>query len=54
MITDIALKAIGQEIFNRKYEAQLAHYFTQEIDFEDNWVKAYGLIFDRVFLLLVG
>ena len=31
---------------NRKYEAQLAHYFAQEMDFEDNWVKAYGLIFE--------
>ena len=46
VITDEALKAIEQETFNRKYEAQLAHYFTQEMDFEENWVKAYGLIFD--------
>ena len=28
VITDVALKAIEQETFNRKYEAQLAHYFT--------------------------
>ena len=38
--TDAALKAIEQETLNRKYEAQLAHYFAQEMDFEDNWVKA--------------
>ena len=45
-ITDAALKAIEQETLNRKYEAQLVHYFSQEMDFEENWVKAYGLIFE--------
>ena len=40
------LKSIEQENLNRKYEAQLAHYFGQEVEFEDNWVKAYGLIFE--------
>ena len=24
----------------------MAHYFGQEVEFEDNWVKAYGLIFE--------
>ena len=43
---DVALKAIEQETLNRKYEAQFAHYFEQEMEFEDNWVKAYGLIFE--------
>ena len=40
------LKAVEQETLNRKFEAQLAHYFGQEVEFEDNWVKAYGLIFE--------
>ena len=45
-IVDATLKAVEQETLNRKYEAQLAHYFGQEMEFEDNWVKAYGLIFE--------
>ena len=42
--TDPALKAVEQETFNRKYEAKSAHYYNQETLFEDNWIKAYGLI----------
>ena len=42
--TDMSQKAIEQETMNRKYEAKLVHYFTQEQTFEDNWIKAYGLI----------
>ena len=30
---------------NRKYEAKLAHYFKQDENFEDNWIKGYGLIY---------
>ena len=44
-ILDATLKSVEQETLNHKYEAQLAHYFGQEMEFEDNWVKAYGLIF---------
>ena len=39
-------KMIEQESFNRKYKAQLAHYFSAESNFEDNWIKAYGLIYN--------
>ena len=38
-------KRIEQETMNRKYEAKLIHYFRQNEDFEDNWIKAYGLIY---------
>ena len=44
--TDQLERAIEQESLNRKYEAQLSYYFTAESQFEDNWVKAYGLIYD--------
>ena len=46
VLDNVDLKAVEQETLNRKYEAQLAHYFGQEVEFEDNWVKAYGLIFE--------
>ena len=45
--SNTAAKAIEQETFNRKYEAQLAHYFRAEAEFEDNWVNAFGLILDN-------
>ena len=46
VLVNVDLKAIEQETLNRKFEAQLVHYFGQEVEFEDNWVKAYGLIFE--------
>ena len=44
---DLTEKTIEQESLNRKYDAQCGYYFTSESQFEDNWVKAYGLIFDN-------
>ena len=44
-LTDADAKAIEQETMNRKYEAKLSHYFKQQEDLEDNWIKAYGLIY---------
>ena len=44
--TDLLEKAVEQESLNRKYEAQLSYYFMAESQFEDNWITAYGLIFD--------
>ena len=38
-------RKVEQETLNRKYEAKLVHFFKQEEDFEDNWIKAYGLIY---------
>ena len=38
-------RRIEQETLNRKYEAKLVHFFKQEEDFQDNWIKAYGLIY---------
>ena len=43
--TDPDQKAIEQETLNRKYEAKSAHYYNQETLFEDDWIKAYGLIY---------
>ena len=43
--SDADEKRIKQETMNRKYEAKLAHYFKQVKDFEDNWIKTYGLIY---------
>ena len=44
---DANLAAIEQETFNRRYEAQLAYHFQAEAKFENNWEKAYGLVFDN-------
>ena len=38
-------RKIKQETLNCKYEAKLVHFFKQEEDFQDNWIKAYGLIY---------
>ena len=45
-LTDADQKRIQQETYNRKYDAELNYYFTANAEFENNWQKAYGLIFD--------
>ena len=45
-LADAEQKRIQQETHNRKYDAELNYYFTANAEFENNWQKAYGLIFD--------
>ena len=42
---DVDEKAIEQETMNRRYDSKMNFYSTQEQSFEDNWIKAYGLIY---------
>ena len=42
---DEEMRSIEQETFNRRYEAKSAHFYSQETLLEDNWIKAYGLIY---------
>ena len=46
-LPDPAAKAIEQETFDRKYEILMAHHIKLQDEFEDNLIRAYGLVYDN-------
>ena len=48
--TDPALNASDQVSLDKRLDAELVHWVTNADQFEDNWAKAFGLIYEQYFL----